>query len=239
MASIEVKRVAVVGAGMAGATCARALAQAGHGVQVFDKARRPGGRLATRRLAWVDGEGELQTTLLDHGAPGLSARGETFGAYLGAGLQAGALAQWRPALAPGSLPLDDAAPIHVPVPDSPTLCRDLLAGLATTWSCAIDGLHRSVPGWHVEAAGQRQGGSFDAVVLALPPAQAAPLLAAHRPDWARHASLAPMQPCWTLMGVATERSPSTWDLARPAAGPGPRLTGSARWRLPSRSSMAA
>ena len=43
------ERVAVVGAGIAGLAAARRLAAAGVEVTVFDKARRPGGRLATRR----------------------------------------------------------------------------------------------------------------------------------------------------------------------------------------------
>ncbi|MDP3224008.1 MAG: hypothetical protein Q8M96_12840, partial [Rubrivivax sp.] len=55
---------------------------------------------------------------------------------------------------------------------------------------------------------------------ALPPAQAVHLLSPHRLDWARHASVATMQPCWTLMGIADEPEPSLgWDLARPATGP--------------------
>jgi renalase len=58
------------------------------------------------------------------------------------------------------------------------------------------------------------------VVLALPPAQAAPLLAPHRPDWAQRASLALMQPCWTLMGVARRPvSDRHWDVGRPKQGP--------------------
>jgi predicted NAD/FAD-dependent oxidoreductase len=68
---------------------------------------------------------------------------------------------------------------------------------------------------------------FDAIVLALPPAQAAPLLGPHRPDWARHAAMVPMQPCWTLMGIADDPTPAVgqardggpdWALARPATG---------------------
>ena len=217
-----VRRVAVIGAGIAGAACAQALAQAGHAVHVFDKARGPGGRLATRRMAWVDADGQPCTTRLDHGALGITARSTPWRAFVQQAQQAGWLAEWRPTLAPGSLPLEDAAGFHVPMPDSPELCRRLLAGVATTWSCAIDNLRWTAPGWQVEAAGQRQGGPFDAVVLALPPAQAAPLLSTHRRDWARHAALAPMQPCWTLMGVAAEsldgRAPG-WDLARPPSGP--------------------
>jgi predicted NAD/FAD-dependent oxidoreductase len=219
MASVDVKRVAVVGAGIAGAACAHALAQAGHDVQVFDKARGPGGRLATRRMAWVDRDGQPHTTRLDHGALGMAAHGEPFGAFVDEGVQRGWLAEWQPVLAEGSLPVDDAAVFHVPVPDSPELCRRLLEGVATTWSWAVDKLHWAAPGWHVESAGQDPCGPFDAVVLALPPAQAAPLLGAHRRDWARHAALAPMQPCWTLMGVATEQSAPAWELTRPPAGP--------------------
>jgi len=40
---------AVIGAGMAGVACARTLVQAGHRVTLFEKSRGPGGRMATRR----------------------------------------------------------------------------------------------------------------------------------------------------------------------------------------------
>jgi hypothetical protein len=43
--------VAVVGAGIAGAACARALLAAGVDVEVLDRGRAPGGRLASRTLA--------------------------------------------------------------------------------------------------------------------------------------------------------------------------------------------
>ena len=39
-------QVAIIGAGMAGLTCASRLAEAGHDVAVFDKGRGPGGRMA-------------------------------------------------------------------------------------------------------------------------------------------------------------------------------------------------
>ena len=80
--------------------------------------------------------------------------------------------------------------------------------------------HYGPLGWQVQASGERHSTQFDAVVLALPPAQAAPLLSHHRSDWARHAAVVAMQPCWTLMGVADAPQPALgWDLARPRTGP--------------------
>lgn len=219
MLTSQIRRVAIIGAGMAGASCAQALAQAGLAVQVFDKARGPGGRLATRRMAWVDGAGQPIETRLDHGTPGLSVQGGAFDAFIRQGQRAGWLAQWHPVLAEGSEPALQDAVLHVPVPDNPEVCRQLLSGVSTTWSCAIDQLRWTPAGWQLEAAGEAQGAPVDAVLLALPPAQAAPLLGPHRNDWSRHAALAPMQPCWTLMGVAAEQGAPDWTLARPAAGP--------------------
>lgn len=213
-------RVAVIGAGIAGATCARALAAAGCAVHVIDKSRGAGGRLATRRLEWLDPRGCQRSARLDYGAPAFAAQDADFRRFLAGSLPADSLASWRPALAAGSRPLDDAGPMWLPQPDMPSLCRGLLRGLPATWSFAVERLQGHPSGWRVEAAGEVLPGAFDAVVLALPPAQAAPLLAAHRGDWAQRAALAWLQPCWTLMGVARRPArDAAWDLARPEHGP--------------------
>lgn len=220
MTSRKPRAIAVIGAGIAGATCAHALTLAGHAVQVFDKSRGPGGRLATRRVEWIDRQGAACTTRLDHGAVGITARSEAFQGFVEQALHAGCLAEWAPTLAVGSLPLEDGGRLWVPTPDSPALCRHLLKGVATRWAFAVDSLHPGPHGWQVQAGAEVCDRQFDAVMLALPPAQAAPLLMPHRSDWARHASVAPMQPCWTLMGVAQAPQPELgWDLARPPAGP--------------------
>lgn len=66
-------RAGIVGAGVAGASCAGALAAAGWDVDVFEKARGPGGRLSTRRMepGWA--------TL---GSPFVSARRDPFRSQL-------------------------------------------------------------------------------------------------------------------------------------------------------------
>lgn len=214
------RRVAVIGAGIAGAACARALSRSGHGVQVVDKSRGAGGRLATRRLEWLDSQNQQRIARFDHGASAFMASGSAFRKFCADASRTGGLTPWQPTLALGSRPLGDAGPLFLPQPDMPSLCRGLLRNIPTTWCFAVDRLLRRESGWQVEAAGQVLPGHFDAVVLALPPAQAAPLLAPHRSDWAQRASIALMQPCWTLMGVARRMAEDPqWDVARPEQGP--------------------
>lgn len=210
----------MIGAGIAGASCARALSLAGCTVHVIDKSRGAGGRLATRRLEWPDERGQRRVAKVDHGAPAITAHGADFLQFLAAAVPPGALVPWTPTLAAGSRPLDDTATLWLPTPDMPSLCRGLLADIPATWSFAVDRLLHGPLGWQIEAAGSTLPGVFDAVVLALPPAQAAPLLAPHRRDWAHCASLALTQPCWTLMGVARRPvNDRDWDVGRPEQGP--------------------
>lgn len=218
------QHIAVIGAGIAGSACAHALALAGHSVHMFDKARGPGGRLATRRVEWVDRHGQACTTRFDHGAVGITSRSPEFRIFIDQALTSGWLAEWTPTLAAGSVDSQAEGRRCVPIPDLPSLCRRLLDGVTKTWSFAVDGLHKGAAGWQVQAGAERHVAHFDAVLLAMPPGQAASLLGAHRPDWARHASVAPMQPCWTLMGVtiASKDGPRCaleWDAALPPAGP--------------------
>ncbi len=67
------QRVAIVGAGIAGATLARRLTDAGMSVEVFEKSRGTGGRLAAARL----GEASL-----DLGAPIIEAHSVEFNEWL-------------------------------------------------------------------------------------------------------------------------------------------------------------
>ncbi len=86
----DVRRVAVIGAGMAGLACAAALHAAGLDLTVFDKGRRAGGRTATRR---VDG------MAFDHGASVITAHTPAFNVALKGMAAAGAAALW-PAAGP-------------------------------------------------------------------------------------------------------------------------------------------
>jgi predicted NAD/FAD-dependent oxidoreductase len=212
-------KVAVIGAGIAGASCAHALSRSGHAVQVFDKSRGAGGRMATRRAEWVDRQGRSQLSRFDHGAPCFTAHEPSFQQFISDAIGQGWLTPWQPRLAPQSLPWPHAGPHYVAEPDMPALCRQLLDGIDARWSCEVSALHREHGLWVLEQGQGVAGKGFDAVVLAMPPIQAAALLEHHQMDWAARAAAVPMQPCWTLMGVTHDSTlPRAWDLARPASG---------------------
>lgn len=94
----DLRRVAVVGAGMAGLACAAALHAAGLNVTVFDKGRRAGGRMATRR---VDGMAlGVHGISFDHGASNANAHDPEFAAVLAKMEASGDAAPW-PSAGPG------------------------------------------------------------------------------------------------------------------------------------------
>lgn len=191
----NIRRVAIIGAGMAGLACAAALHAAGLEVTVFDKGRRAGGRMATRR---VDG------MAFDHGASVVTAHTPAFSAMLGSMAKAGAAAPW-PAAGPEA---------WTGVPGASALARYLegtgVGSMNTGRHAAY--LDRGAQGWtvrHLDAATARPGlvtreggelaGPFDAVLLALPAPQAAGLLRAVPHRFAVEAERAGMSPRWTLM----------------------------------------
>ena len=178
-------RTAVIGAGMAGLTCATALNAAGHSVLVLDKARGPGGRMSTRRQ--VLGEGEAA---FDHGAPAFTAVGADFQAQVQFWSLQGLAAPW-PAAGPGQF-------VGVPAMNAPL--KALAADLDTRWSQTISGLSRDAAGWRLAGTTQDEG-PFDRLVVAIPAEQAAVLLAPVQPEFATLARAVRSAPCWTLMAV--------------------------------------
>jgi len=215
-------KIAIIGAGLAGLACARALAASGHQVRLFDKGRAAGGRLATRRL-----EHDGQTIRFDHGAQYLRVRHAGFGRLLAEqGCQ-----PWPPS--------EDGedGPRLVPVPAMSALPRALAQGLDLTTGVHVAALRRQDEGWmlgHVPAAVvkgpiappllQNTGlepvweGPFDAVALTAPAPQSAALLAVPAPDLAEALEVVEYAPCWSWMAAFAEPLPLP-DTLRPDLGP--------------------
>src|SRR6478609_8736009 len=116
-------KVAIVGAGMAGAACARALADVGIEVQLFDKGRSVGGRLAQRRV---------EEGLFDHGAQYLAARHPVFMAAVDLWRSRGIVADW-PGVASSA-----GTPVQVGVPSMNAPVKALLAELPAHAHCRIE-----------------------------------------------------------------------------------------------------
>jgi len=189
-------QVAVVGAGMAGLSCATALVRAGHRVSLFDKSRAPSGRMSTRR-----GEGWQ----CDHGAQYFTARDPAFRAEVARWEAAGAAAQWHPRLAVLGASASEqgrggsTVERFVGVPRMTSPAAFLAGGLNVRCGTTISALLPGPWGWRLACPEQRAPlGDFDAVVLALPAPQAAPLLQEAAPALASLAGQ-PMQACWAVM----------------------------------------
>lgn len=178
-------RVAIVGAGIAGASAARILAAAGIDVELFDKARGPGGRLATRRVS-VEG----RTFSFDHGAQWTMAKGEAFQTFLDAVAETGAVAPWAAAPARGGV---------VGVPGMNALVRFGLGDAPLTAGFTVTELARGDDGWRLSSAEGMAAGPFDGVILTVPAPQLPPIIAPHVPEFAAAAADAEYDPCWTLM----------------------------------------
>jgi predicted NAD/FAD-dependent oxidoreductase len=210
-------RIAVIGAGISGAACAGALQRSGVDVTVFDKSRGVGGRMSTRRVLWTGADGTERACEFDHGAQHFTAQRPRFRAVLQRAERAGCVAPWQAWLhstTPGVTGLHS----HVAVPNMPALARHLLGGVPVRLERTVQRLQRGDDGWQVVMSGGEVAGPYHQVVLAMPPAQAAVLLAGHHDGWADTLSNVEMLPCWTLMAV-TDELDWPWDAAEPPRSP--------------------
>lgn len=193
--SLTRTRVAVVGAGMAGAACAVKLRARGASVQLFDKGRGVGGRLAQRRS---------RHTVFDHGAQYLSATDEAFRGVVAGWVAAGWCVPW-PGVAAGS-----GAPVVVGTPAMSAPVKSMLGASAVALQTAVTVLHRSRDGWVLGLADGTTVGPFAAVVLAVPAPQAAALLArSGLADPTGDLDRVEMAPCWA--GLAAYERPTGRD----------------------------
>ena len=187
--------VAVIGAGIAGLSCATALQKSGVTVSLFEKSRGPAGRMSTRR-----GDGWQ----CDHGAQYFTARHADFRAEVARWQAAGVAALWTPKLCvyDGVSYVNTASTVErfVGTPRMTAPAHFLADALTIRNATTIQQLQRDNNRWQLLSAEHGLiDAHFDAVLLAVPAPQVVPLLRLPAPALAELAGSARMRGCWALM----------------------------------------
>lgn len=200
-------RVAVVGGGISGIACARALHQAGLDVVVLDRGRRLGGRMASRRLR---GTGlPYDGRVVDVGASYFTAAHPDFLGVVDAWVERGLARPWTDTFTVIDTEGGRAqaiGPVRYAAPGGlRSLVEDLAADLPQVVNPReVEEVRRTATGWSVD------GDEVDALVLAMPAPQAADLLP---PDHAAQQVLGPMRydPVLALVAAYEERAWHEFD----------------------------
>lgn len=196
------KTIAIVGAGLAGLTAARTLAQSGHQVTVFEKSRGLGGRMSSRRSDFGR---------FDHGAQYFTARDPRFLRALEwvQTTAPGTVQQWQTRVEPKNQTKETR---WVGVPGMNALAAQIGASLLEAKNIHLETRVTKITrtsttgaGWSINALGPNDQavsvGSFDAVLLALPSEQTLQLLQESKlqSSWLPAIDAVEVAPCWTLM----------------------------------------
>ena len=214
-------RVAVIGAGLAGAAAAQALLDQGYPVTVLDKSRGVGGRLSTRRS---------EIGPFDHGAQFLRAHDPRFHRQVARWADSGLLARWAPRCADASS-LRDA---WVAVPAMNALVKPMLDGARLQLGTAVQRLQREAGVWRLLDAEGRSLAEAEQLILSAPAPQSQALLADVAPGLAARLDEVRYAPCWAAMleldaevaiDCLRDHGPIAWaaaDASRPGRPPGRR-----------------
>ncbi len=191
--------ILIIGAGMAGLSCARHLADMGLAPALIDKGRGPGGRMATRRVTIAGAD-----VSFDHGAQYFTARDPSFCALVGDWQASGVVARWPEA--------GDDAFVGTPGMNGPL--KAMAQGLSVRWGVRALNLTREHAGWRVTT----DAGEITArtVLVAAPAEQACELLNAAAPDLAAIAAGIRSAPCWAVLAAFEHALPLAQSVWRSA-----------------------
>lgn len=197
--------IAIIGAGLAGLSAANALQRAGHRVAVLERARGPGGRVATRQIRGIEMPRGLSGAALtfDHGAQYLTVRDPRFAPVVDQWEQDRIVARWNGRIVSfddeGWEDIEEGMARYVGIPGMSNIAAALAGGLKVAYEQRVESLAPILD-------------TFDHVVVAVPADQAA-LLTAPIPALAARIAPVVMRPCWTVMAAFEERVAARFDAA--------------------------
>jgi predicted NAD/FAD-dependent oxidoreductase len=185
--------VAIIGAGMAGLTCATSLMMDVPQVRVFERALHAGGRMATYRGRGYE---------FDAGTQYFTAHDDLFREALEGWLLEGVVQPWQGwvvELDRGNFMSRDTMPRYVGTPNMSALARHLAELCDVSIGTEVVKLTPEGDGVRLVDRLGEDLGRYDLVVLALPPAPAARLAAMLSPALAERARGVQMTKCWSVM----------------------------------------
>ncbi|MBB5019346.1 hypothetical protein HNQ59_002647 [Chitinivorax tropicus] len=183
--------VAVIGAGMAGLTCASLLAEGGMHVEIFEKSRGTGGRMATKRS---------EDASFDYGAQYFTVRNPVFAKQVAQWELGGHCAAWGGNVVDLTHGRRQAASRQlrfVGQPSMNTMCRHMTEGLSVNFKARLLQLSRADERWWLTFEDHTQL-MANMVILAIPAPQALNLVAKF-PSVAAPISSVRMTPCWAVL----------------------------------------
>jgi predicted NAD/FAD-dependent oxidoreductase len=183
------QRVAVIGAGLAGLSCARILRRAGCYVQTFEQDKVVGGRMGTARLGIVP---------FDHGCQYVTARNPRFKTYLEEIVASSYGTRWTPRGVTGEEGEGQMSPWHVGIPGMSSVVRPLAENVRMSFGRRVHTLQRSDKAWHLWFDDHTSDGPFAAVAVCVP-AHEAQFLLGRMPELCEPLDRVRMQPRWALM----------------------------------------
>jgi predicted NAD/FAD-dependent oxidoreductase len=206
-------KVGIVGAGIAGPTCARVLTDHGLDVTLFDKGRAPGGRTSRRRA---------EPFQFDHGAQYFTARDPVFRRHVESWRKDGVIDRWQGQIV--SIGLNGIEDVTEPderfvgVPGMNALAKHLATDLEVRTGVEISGLQQDGGQWRFRTKTAVESEAFDVIALAVPATQALSLLG-DLPTLAEPLEGIGMSPCWAALLGFDERLDLPFDAASASDSP--------------------
>lgn len=203
------KRIAIIGAGIAGLSCAKQFISLGYQVEVFEKSRGPSGRMSTRH-------GEDWSA--DHGAQYFTARDPLFIKEVNTWVQNHVATIWDPVIdvfEAGKWARSQSREIrYVGCPGMSSPGKLLAQEISIHYQQTIELIEFQDKQWNlISKESGKLDQSFDWLVLALPAPQARMIGTKIESDIESLSIQADMKACWTLMARFKRNLAVTFDAA--------------------------
>lgn len=181
--SLQDKKIAIIGAGMTAAACVRKLKSTGARIDVFEKSRGAGGRMATRRIT--------DSITADHGAQYFTAKSDSFRT---------AVADWEGKNIVAKWDVHDGRDCYIGAPAMNSPVKREMERITLKASAHVTHIKHTNGNWHVFT---KDGSNtvYDYVICTVPAPQVGAIIGTSAPATVSALQHVKIAPCWALMLV--------------------------------------